>query len=59
MGCFSGIRSYQYLLEGHIFHMLTDHKPLIMALLKVSEAWLAKQQLQLGFYSIAEFTSDI
>jgi transposase InsO family protein len=54
---FSGIRHFRYLLEGRLFHVLTDHKPLTTALHRVSEPWSAKQQRQLSY--IAEYTADV
>jgi hypothetical protein len=54
---FSGIRHYRYMLEGKSFHVLINHKPLTMALRRVSKPWSAKQQWQLAY--IAEFMADI
>jgi hypothetical protein len=53
----SAIRHFRFLLEGQHFHLLTDHKPLVAAMLRVSPPWSARQQRHLSF--IAEFTSDI
>jgi hypothetical protein len=40
-----------------MFFVLTDHKPLTLALHRVTEAWSALQQQQLAY--IAEYTSDL
>jgi hypothetical protein len=53
----SAIRHFRFLLEGRHFRLLTDHKPLVAAMLRVSPPWSARQQRHLSF--IAEFTSDI
>jgi Reverse transcriptase (RNA-dependent DNA polymerase)/RNase H-like domain found in reverse transcriptase/Integrase zinc binding domain/Integrase core domain len=54
---FAAIRHFRFLLEGREFRILTDHKPLVAALRRVSPPWSARQQRQLAF--IAEFSSDI
>jgi cleavage and polyadenylation specificity factor subunit 1 len=53
----SAIRHFRFLLEGRQFRLLTDHKPLVAAMLRVSPPWSARQQRHLSY--IAEFTSDI
>ena len=45
------------MLEGIKFHVLTDHKPLIHALRRVSAPWSAKKTCHLAH--IAEYTLDI
>ena len=45
------------MLEGRIFTVYTDHKPLVHAMLKETEPWSARQQRHLSF--ISEFTTDI
>ena len=45
------------MLEGRIFTVYTDHKPLVPAMLKEAEPWSARQQRHLSF--ISEFTIDI
>ena len=44
-------------LEGRLFQLWTDHKPLLAALHRVSEPWTPRQQRQLAF--IAECTEDV
>ena len=51
------IRHFRFLLEGRQFRLLTDHKPLVSAMHRVSPPWSARQQRHLAY--IAEFTSDI
>jgi hypothetical protein len=53
----SAIRHFRFLLEGHQFRLLADHKPLVTAMLRVSPPWSARQQRHLSY--IAEFTADI
>ncbi len=54
---FFAIRHFRWQLEGRIFHVLSDHKPLSFALHRLTDAWSARQQRQLSY--VAEFTSDI
>lgn len=51
------LKKFRHLVEGRIFHVLTDHKPLVGALKKKTDAVSARQQRQLSF--ISEFTSDL
>jgi hypothetical protein len=53
----SAIPHFRFLLEGRQFRLLTDHKPLVAAMLCVSPPWSARQQRHLSY--LAEFTSDI
>jgi transposase InsO family protein len=55
--CCAGIRHFRYMLEGRLFTIYTDHKPLTFALSKVADAWTAMQCRQLSY--VAEFTTDI
>ena len=44
------------MLEGAVFTLWTDHRPLVQALMKLSEPWLARQARQLSY--IAEFNVE-
>ena len=55
--CVAGIRHFRWMLEARPFCLLTDHKPLTFALLKVSEPWTPRQSRHLSF--ITEYTTDI
>jgi len=57
LACYLAIRHFRWLLEGNVFHVWSDHKPLSFALHRVSDAWTARQQRHLAY--VAEFTSDI
>ncbi len=57
LAAYLAVRHFHFLREARVFHILTDHKPLIYALHWVSELWSARQQRHL-FY-LAEFTADI
>ncbi len=57
LAAFSAVRHFRFLLEGHQFRLLTDHKPLVTSLFRTTQPWSARQQRQLSF--IPEFTSDI
>ena len=57
LAVYSAIRHFRLMPEGRRFYVLTDHKPLCDALLRVSAPWSARQQRHLSF--ISEFTQDI
>jgi cleavage and polyadenylation specificity factor subunit 1 len=37
--CVEGIRHFRYILEGRVFTIFTDHKPLVGALARSSDPW--------------------
>jgi hypothetical protein len=53
----SGIKHFRSRLEGHPFQLLTDHKPLIFALHRVSLPTSGRQQRHLAF--ISEYTNQL
>ena len=53
----SGIRHFRFQLEGRLFHLLTDHKPLTFALRRLSDLWTARQHRHLAY--TGEYTSDV
>jgi cleavage and polyadenylation specificity factor subunit 1 len=55
--CVEGIRHFRFILEGRSFTIYTDHKPLVGALVRVSDPWTARQCRHLAY--VAEFTADI
>ena len=57
LAVYAAIRHFRFLLEGRIFTVFTDHKPLIYAMGRVSPPWSARQQRQLSY--ISEYTTDI
>jgi len=54
---FAAVRHFRSQLEGRSFHIKTDHKPLLGAFTKLSDAWSPRQQRQLAY--IAEYTADL
>ena len=54
---FASIRHFRHQLEGQIFAVWTDHKPLVSAIHRVSEPWTARHQRQLSY--IAEYTNQL
>ncbi len=44
LAAFSAVRHFHFLLEGRRFRILTDHKPLVAAMSRVSPLWSARQQ---------------
>jgi hypothetical protein len=57
LAAFSTIRHFRFLLEGRQFQLLTDHKPLVAAMTRVSPPQSARQQRHLVY--ISEFTTDL
>jgi cleavage and polyadenylation specificity factor subunit 1 len=57
LACYLAIRHFRWYLEGRVFYILSDHKPLTFALHRLSDPWSDRQQWQLAY--IAEYTSDI
>jgi hypothetical protein len=57
LAAYSAVRHFRFLLEGRKFRILTDHKPLIAAMTRVTLPWSARQQRHLSF--LAEFTFDL
>ena len=53
----SAIQHFKYFLEGRVFTVFTDHKPLTTALLKSSDPHNPRQSRHLA--AITEYTSDI
>ena len=51
------IKHFRHFVEGHIFHILTDHKPLTYALSTHSDKHSPRQIRHLDY--ISQFTSDI
>jgi transposase InsO family protein len=54
---FAALRHFRFVLEGRLFHIVTDHKPLVTAFGRSSPPWSARQQRQLAY--ITEFTTDV
>ena len=53
---YSSLQHFSFMLEGREFTIFTDHKPLTLALFKVSLPWSTQQQCNLSY--LAEFTSS-
>ncbi len=56
LATFSAVSHFRFLLEGCRFRILTDYKPLVAAMSRVSPPWSARQQRQMAY--LAEFTGD-
>jgi hypothetical protein len=54
---FLTIRHFRFLLEGRQFTLLTDHKPLVPSMTRVTPLQSARQQRHLAF--VSEFTTDL
>jgi len=57
LAAYAAIRHFRFLLEGRVFFLQTDHKPLVSAMVRVSPPWSARVQRHLAF--ISEFTTDV
>jgi cleavage and polyadenylation specificity factor subunit 1 len=57
LAVYLAIRHFKHWLDGTQFTVLTDHRPLVEAFLKKSDAWSARQQRHLS--SIAEMNCDM
>ena len=57
LAIYLAVRHFQYFVEGHTFHINTDHKPLTFVLQSSSDRRSPRQSHQLAF--ISEFTTDI
>ena len=51
------IRHFRYFIEGEMFTVFTDHKPLIGAMARQNPSWSPRQHRH--FAEIAEYTSDL
>ena len=57
LAAYLAVRHFQYFVEGRVFHINTDHKPLTFALRSTTERRSPRQARHLAF--ISEFTTDI
>jgi hypothetical protein len=57
LGTYATVRHFRFLLEGRVFHILTDHKPMVDAMRRTSPPWSARVQRHLSY--ISEFSTDI
>ena len=57
LAVYLGIKHFRHFLEGQLFHVLTDHKPLTYALNSRSDRYSPRQARQLDY--ISQFTSTI
>ena len=57
LAVYLSIRHFKHVLDGACFRIRTDHRPLVHALVKSSDAWSARQQRHLS--TIAEMNCSI
>ena len=57
LALYLAVRHFRHFLEGRIFGIYTDHKPLIFAFSKIADPWSARQQRHLAY--VSEYSTDI
>jgi hypothetical protein len=57
LAAFLTIRHFRFLLEGRQFTLMTDHKPLVASMTRVTPPQSVRQQRHLAF--VSEFTTDL
>lgn len=57
LGVYLAIRHFRWFVEGRVFHIYTDHKPITFAILNSSTQRSPRQIRHLAF--ISEFTTDL
>ena len=57
LGAYSAVKRFRRFLEGRNFTIFTDHRPMVTAMTKQTEAQSPRQARHLSF--ISEFTTDI
>ena len=57
LALYLAVKHFRYMLEGRVFTVFTDHKPLTFAFNKIADPWSARQQRHLSY--ISEFTTTI
>ena len=57
LAVYLSIKHFRHLVEGHEFHIITDHKPLTLALATSSDKYPPRQIRHLDY--ISQFTTDI
>ncbi|VDL92480.1 unnamed protein product [Schistocephalus solidus] len=57
LAVYQAIRHFRYVLEGRKFAVITDHKPLVLALRATPDRYLPRDTLHLDF--VSQFSCDI
>ena len=57
LAAYKAVRHFKFMLEGRVFQLWSDHKPLVSSFYKHSTPISVRQQRQLSFLS--EFTCDV
>ena len=57
LAAYAAVRHFRFLLEGSRFILLTDHKPLVMAMKRVSPP--TSNRVGRHFAYVSEFTTDL
>ena len=57
LAMYLAVKKFRYFIEGRMFTLYTDHKPLTFAFKSTSDRWTPRQQRHLSF--VAEFTTNV
>ncbi len=57
LATYSAVRHFRFLLEGQKFRLITNHRPLLLAMIRIMPPWSLRQQQYLSF--LVEFTSNL
>jgi len=57
LAVYEAVKHFRHFVEGNIFHILTDHKPMVHSIKRTNPRDIAREERHLTF--ISQFTTDI